>query len=96
VRLAAAAAAGAAARPVLRPGLLGRFAQARRHVAKARDLDLRTRRAGARVPVKDFENDHGAVHHLAADLLLQIERLRGGDLVVDENRVGAVFFPQQA
>src|SRR5256885_2279383 len=64
--------------------------------AKARDLDLRARSAGARVPVKDFQDHHGAVHHLAADLLLQVERLRGGDLVIDENRIGGVFFPQQA
>src|SRR5207237_91671 len=96
VRLAAAAAAGAAARPVLRPCLLGGFAQARCHVAKTRDLDLRARGAGARVPVKDFEDHHRAIHHLAADLLLQVERLRGGDLVVDENRVGGVCFAQQA
>jgi len=27
-----------------------------------------------------------AIHHLAADLLLQVEHLRGRDLVVDENR----------
>src|SRR5207249_5534620 len=73
VRLAAAAPAGAAAPPVLRPGLLGGFAHPRRHVTQARDLYLRARVAGARVPVKYFENHHRAVHHLAADLLRQVE-----------------------
>ncbi len=45
VRLAGAPAAGAAALAPFRPGQLGRFAQPRRHVAQARDLDLRARRA---------------------------------------------------
>jgi hypothetical protein len=39
--------------------------------------------------VEDFEDDHGAVHHLAAGLLLQVARLRGRDLVVDEDGVDA-------
>ena len=86
VRLAGAAAADAAALPALRARQLGGFAQARRHVAEARDLDLRARGARARVAVEDLEDDHGAVHHLAADLLLEVARLRGGDLVVDEDQ----------
>src|SRR5207247_5962866 len=96
VRLAAAAAAGAAARPVLRPGLLRGFAQARRHVAEARDLDLRTRVARARVPVKDLENDHRAVHHLAAHLLREVELLRWRDLVVDQDHVHGLLLTHQA
>src|SRR6185295_1969528 len=69
VRLAAAPPAGAAARPVLRAGLLGRFAQARPHVAQPGDLDLRARKTRGRVPVEDLEDHHGTVHHLAAGLL---------------------------
>src|SRR5207302_4218878 len=91
VRLAAAAAAGAAARPVLRPGVLGGVAQAWRHVPQARDLDMRAREARARVAVKDLEDHHGPVHHLAAGLLLQVERLRWGDFVVDQDNFGVVF-----
>src|SRR5258708_35373869 len=60
VRLAAAASPGAAGPPVLRPGLLCGFAHARRHVAQARDLDLRARVARARAPVKEFEDAHAA------------------------------------
>ena len=47
------------------------------------------------MPVKDFEDDHGAVHHLAADLLLQVEGLRRGDLVVDQDDVGGLLLPHQ-
>jgi len=57
--------------------LLGRFAQARRHVAEARDLHLRACGAGARVAVEYLEDDQGVVHHLAADLLFEVARLRG-------------------
>jgi hypothetical protein len=89
VRFAGATAAGAAALPPLRPGQLGHFAQARRHVAQARDLDLRARGARAGVAVEDFEDDHGAVHHLAADFLFQVARLRGRDFVVDQDGVDA-------
>src|SRR5438876_739237 len=96
VRLAAAASAGAAAPPVLRPGLLGGFAHPRRHVAQARDLDLRARVARARVPVKDFEDYQRAVHHLAADLLREVELLRGRNLVVDEDDVHGVLLTQEA
>jgi hypothetical protein len=35
--------------------------------------------------VEDFEDDHGAVHHLAADFLFQVARLRGRDFVVDQD-----------
>src|SRR6266700_4953010 len=96
VRLAAAAAAGAAAPPVLRTGLLGGFAHARRHVPQARDLDLRARVARARVPVEDLEDDHAAVHHLAADLLRQVELLRGGNFVVDEEHVHGLPLAHEA
>ena len=85
---AGTAAADAAALPPLRPGQLGRLAQARRQVAQARDLDLRARRVGARVAVKDLEDHHGAVHHLAADLVLEVARLRRRDLVVHQHEIG--------
>src|SRR6185369_6682846 len=58
VRLAAAPPAGAAARPVLRAGLLRRFAQARPHVAQPGDLDLRARKARGCMPVEDLEDHH--------------------------------------
>ena len=87
VRLAGAATAHAAALPPLRPGELGGLAQARRHVAQASDLHLRPGRARACVAVEDLEDDHGAVHHLAAGLQLEIARLRGRDLVVDQQRL---------
>ena len=47
------------------------------------------REARARVAVEDLEDD------IAADLLLQVERLRGRDFVVDEDRVGGLFFAQE-
>jgi hypothetical protein len=40
------------------------------------------------VAVEDLEDHHGAVHDLAADFLLEVARLRGRDLVVDEDEVG--------
>src|SRR5262249_39010568 len=76
----AAAAAGTAARPVLRPGELRRLAHPRRHIAQTRNLHLRARETRARVPVKDLENHHRTVHHLAADLLREVELLRRRDL----------------
>ena len=80
----------------LRPGQLGRFAQARRHVAQARDLHLGARGARAGVAMKDFEDDHGAVHYLAADLLLKVARLRGGNLVVDQDDVSISWLSRLA
>ncbi len=68
---------------------LRRLAQARRHVGQARDLDLGARFARARVAMEDLEDHHRAVHHLAADLLLEVAGLRGRDLVVDEDDVRA-------
>jgi len=84
VRFAGAASAESAALPPLRPGELGCFAQARCHVAKTGDFDLRPGCARTRVAVEDFEDDHGAVHHLAADLQLKVARLRGRNFVVDQ------------
>src|SRR5437667_7700720 len=43
------------------------------------------------MPVEDLEDHHGSVQHLAAGLLLQVERLRWGDLVVDQDDFGLVF-----
>ena len=42
------------------------------------------------MPVEDLEDHHGAVHHFAADLLFEVVRLRGGDVVVDEDEVRAL------
>jgi len=87
VRLAGTAASHPAALPPLRPGELGRFAQTRCHVAKPGDLNLRLGSTRARVTVKDLEDDHGAVHDLAARLQLEVARLRGRDLVIDQQRL---------
>ncbi len=38
--------------------------------------------------VEDLEDDHGAVHDLAVGLFLEVARLRGRDLVVDEDHLG--------
>ena len=35
--------------------------------------------------MEDFENDHGAIHDLAADLLFEVARLRRRYFMVDEN-----------
>src|SRR6185369_10076821 len=86
-RFARPPAADAAALPSLRPGQLGRLAQARRHVAEAGDFDLRLGGAGARIAVENLEDDHGAVHHLAADLDFEIARLRRRNLMIDEDGV---------
>jgi hypothetical protein len=42
-------------------------------------------------PVEDLQDHHGAVHHLGAHLLRQVERLRGRNLVIDQHDFGAVF-----
>src|SRR3569833_1035764 len=90
VRLAGPASANTAALPPLWPGKLRRLAQARRQVAQTRDFHLRARSGGACVAVKDLENDHGAIHHLAADFVFEMARLRRGNLVVDEDDVDRV------
>jgi hypothetical protein len=77
--------------PPLRPGQLGRLAQARCHVAQPGNLDLGACGAGGGVAVEDFEDDHGAVHDFAADFLFQVARLRGRDFVVDEDG----FYPSR-
>ena len=87
VRFAGTAPAGAAALPSLRPGELGGFAQARRHVAQPGDLDLGAGGTRGGVAMEDFEDDHGTVHDLATGFLLQVARLRGRYLVVHEDRV---------
>jgi hypothetical protein len=43
------------------------------------------------VAVEDLQDHHGAVQHLAANLLRQVEGLRRGDLVVDEDQPGSRF-----
>ena len=65
------------------PGL----AQARRQVLQAHDLDLRLGGARAGVAVEDLEDHGGAVQHLDAGRLLEVARLRRGDLVIDQHRV---------
>jgi hypothetical protein len=74
-----------AALAALGPGQLGHLAEARRHVAEPGDLHLGAGRAGAGVAVEDLEDDHGAVHHRAAGLHLEVAGLGGRDLVVDQD-----------
>jgi len=71
-----APATGAATLPPLRSGEFRGLAQARRHIAEAGNFHLGTRGAGAGIVVKNFEDDHGAVHHLAADFLFKVACLR--------------------
>ena len=85
VRLPAATTARATALPPLRPGQLGRLAQARCHITQAGNFDLCPCGARTGVAMKDFEDDHRPVHHLAADIEFQITRLRGGNLVVNQD-----------
>ena len=89
LRLAGATAAGAAALPALRARQFRSLTQSRCHVTEPRDLHLRARRTRAGVTVEYLQDDHGAVHHLAADFDFEITRLRRRYLVVDENDVGA-------
>jgi len=42
--------------------------------------------------VKDLENHHGAVHHLATRLVFKIARLRWRDFVVDQHEIGPPGF----
>ncbi len=37
--------------------------------------------------MENFEDDHGAVHDLATHFLFQIARLRGGNFVIDKERI---------
>ena len=75
VRLAAAPSADAATLPPLWPRKLRRLAQAGCHIPKARNLHLGLSGTRAGIAMKNFEDDHSAVHYLAADLLFKIARL---------------------
>ena len=66
------------------------LAQARCHVAEAGNFYLGAGGAGAGVAVKDLQDDHGAVHDLAAHGFFQIACLRWRDVVVDQQHGDAV------
>lgn len=84
-RLTRTTTAPAAALTPLRAGQLGHLAQARRHVAQPGDLHLGAGRAGPRVAVEDLEDDHGPVHHLAAQFHLQVARLGRRQFVIHQD-----------
>ena len=61
------------------------FAQTRRHILQAHDLDLGLGHARTGVPAKDLQ-DHGRpIHDLGARGLFQIARLRRTDVVIDQH-----------
>jgi hypothetical protein len=86
--------ADAAALAPLGPGQLGHLAQARRHVAEAGDFHLGPGRAGAGVAVEDLEDDHGAVHHLAAHFDFQVAGLEGE--ISWSTRMASIWPPRAA
>ena len=86
-RLARALAADPAALAI---APLAHLAHARRHVLEPHDLDLRLGGARARVAVEDLQDHGGPIHHLGAGLLLEVARLRRGQLVVEQHHAGAV------
>ena len=73
-------------------GLLGVAAreasQPRQPVAELSQFDLRPALGRAGILGEHVEDDRGAVERCAAQDLLQVELLRGAELVVEHNRVG--------
>ena len=84
MRFAGTATTKPATLPPLRPGKLCRFAQARRHVTQPRNLHLRTCRTRTRIAMEYLKDDHGSVHHLTANFLLEVARLRWRNLVINK------------
>src|SRR5262249_33733984 len=68
------------------------LAQPRRDVREPRDLHLEPGLAAARVALEDREDHGGAVEHLGARRALEVARLRGSELVVDEHQSRAVVY----
>ena len=85
LRLAGALAADAAALAVLAAAAL---AQPRRQVGEPRDLHLQARLAAARVALEDLQDHRRAIEHLGAGGALEVARLRGREVVVDEHDAG--------
>ena len=65
--------------------------QAREQMLELRQLDLELAFPRARTPGEDVENERGAVEDLARENLLQVAALRGGKLVVEDDRVHALL-----
>jgi len=82
-----APAADAAALPPLGPRQLGRLPQARGHVAEPGDFHLGAGSPGAGVAVEYLEDDHGAVHDLAAGFLFEVAGLGRRNLVVHQQDI---------
>ena len=65
--------------------------QARQEVFGLRELDLQAPLPRARAHREDIEDEGGAVDHLELELLLQVALLRGRELVVEDDGVGALL-----
>src|SRR6185503_16711210 len=63
---------------------------ARCDVVEPRDLDLEPRLTALRMALEDREDHRGAIEHLGAGRALEVARLRGSELVVDEYQSRAV------
>ena len=65
--------------------------QPRQQILQLRELDLQLAFARPRAPREDVENELRAVDDLAADLVFDLPQLRGRQLVVEDDEVGARF-----
>src|SRR6185437_10723429 len=65
--------------------------EARQHVLELRELHLHLGLARSRARREDIEDELGAVHHAAADRVLDVLALRRRQLVVEDDERRAVF-----
>ena len=80
-------AAGADAAAQLRH-LNSASAQARQHVFQLRQLHLQLAFPGLRVFRENVEDELGAVNHPGVDQLFDVALLRGGEVVIEQQKVG--------
>ena len=69
--------------------------QARQHVFELRQLDLRARFAAARAAGEDVENQSAPIDHLDLGDLLEVARLRGREVVVEDDQLRAAACSQR-
>jgi hypothetical protein len=65
-----------------------RLSKAWRRVVQSRDLDLQSRFTALGVPMKDLDDDAGAIEHLHARRALEVARLAGRHVVIDRDERG--------
>ena len=64
-----------------------RLSKAWRRVVQSRDLDLQSRFTALGVPMKDLDDDAGAIEHLHARRALEVARLTGRQIMIHRDEI---------